>query len=77
MFTPLQVVSILSVWKVLEDKLIRDTRSIVIERICDLFSLVPSLQVQTQEYEVGLLPLYMILVQSKNNGWKSPVFKGF
>ncbi|XP_048733859.2 focadhesin-like isoform X2 [Ostrea edulis] len=46
-----EVVDILSVWSVLGEKLSEDPRSIVQGRICQLFSLLPELQVKTEEFE--------------------------
>lgn len=46
-----EVINILSAWSVLADSLIRDSRPAVVEKICELFSLVPSLIDRTEEYE--------------------------
>ncbi|XP_022331606.2 focadhesin-like [Crassostrea virginica] len=46
-----EVVDILSLWSALGDKLVHDTRSIVQERICQLFALLPELEVKTEEFE--------------------------
>ncbi|XP_060084932.1 focadhesin-like, partial [Ylistrum balloti] len=46
-----EVINILSAWSVLADSLVRDSRPAVVEKICELFSLVPSLVEQTTDYE--------------------------
>ncbi|OWF34881.1 focadhesin-like isoform X2 [Mizuhopecten yessoensis] len=46
-----EVINILSAWSVLADSLVRDSRPAVVEKICELFSLVPSLEEQTADYE--------------------------
>lgn len=46
-----EVVDIRTIWQVLEPKLSKDSRSKVQESICHLFSLVPELAVDTEEYE--------------------------
>ncbi|XP_061172326.1 focadhesin-like [Saccostrea echinata] len=46
-----EVIDILSAWSVLGEKLTHDPRSIVQERICKLFSLLPELEVKTEEFE--------------------------
>ncbi|XP_052281893.1 focadhesin-like isoform X6 [Dreissena polymorpha] len=49
-----EVIDIVSTWKVLESLLLRETRSVVVEKICQLLSLVPRLAVRTEEYQVFL-----------------------
>ncbi|XP_062615166.1 focadhesin-like, partial [Saccostrea cucullata] len=46
-----EVIDILSAWSVLGEKLTHDSRSIVQEKICKLFSLLPELEVKTEEFE--------------------------
>ncbi|XP_063431997.1 focadhesin-like isoform X2 [Mytilus trossulus] len=45
------VIDIKSAWDVLSVKLSTDTRPVVVEKICDLFSLVPDHAVDTPEYQ--------------------------
>lgn len=46
-----EVIDIVSTWSVVGSKLANDPRSIVQERICQLFSLLPELEVKTEEFE--------------------------
>ncbi|XP_046545325.1 focadhesin-like [Haliotis rubra] len=46
-----EVINIRSAWSVLADKLTQDCRPPVVEKICDLFSLVASLAEKTPEFE--------------------------
>ncbi|XP_067665779.1 focadhesin-like [Haliotis asinina] len=46
-----EVINIRSAWSVLADKLTQDCRPPVVEKICDLFSLVASLTEKTPEFE--------------------------
>ncbi|XP_071110148.1 focadhesin-like [Haliotis cracherodii] len=46
-----EVINIQSAWAVLADKLTQDCRPPVVEKICDLFSLVASLTEKTPEFE--------------------------
>ncbi|XP_053406121.1 focadhesin-like isoform X2 [Mercenaria mercenaria] len=50
-----EMIDIMSAWRVLEAQLITDKRVVVIVKVCELLSLVPSLQVKSDEYEVFLL----------------------
>lgn len=47
-----QVVCIRSTWNALSPKLSCDTRPLILKTLSELFSLVPSLTVNTAEYEV-------------------------
>uniref|UniRef100_A0A452QZV0 Focadhesin n=1 Tax=Ursus americanus TaxID=9643 RepID=A0A452QZV0_URSAM len=49
-----QVVCIRSAWNALSPKLSCDTRPLILKTLSDLFSLVPSLTVNTAEYEVRI-----------------------
>jgi hypothetical protein len=44
-----------STWQVLKVKLEHHSSPLVVAALCDLFSLTPSLVVETQEYEVNVL----------------------
>ncbi|XP_072039048.1 focadhesin-like [Amphiura filiformis] len=46
-----EVVDIRTTWEVLSPKLSKDNRPLVLQSLCKLFSLVPSLAVETEEYE--------------------------
>ncbi|XP_050400636.1 focadhesin isoform X2 [Patella vulgata] len=46
-----EVIDIKSAWSLLAVKLSTDTRPAIIEKMCDLFGLVPSLYVNTPEYD--------------------------
>ncbi|XP_070176499.1 focadhesin-like [Littorina saxatilis] len=47
-----EVIDIQSAWGVLSKQLSSDKRNVVIVKICELFSLIPSLAVSTPEYEI-------------------------
>ncbi|XP_013419042.1 focadhesin isoform X2 [Lingula anatina] len=47
-----EVTDIRTVWNVLSSKLANDKRPLVLCKLCDLFSLVPQLEVDTPEYQV-------------------------
>lgn len=51
---PIQVVDLGSTWKALSPKLSCETRPLVLKVIAELLSLVPSLHVKTEQYEVRL-----------------------
>lgn len=51
-FSASQVVCIRSTWNALSPKLSCDTRPLILKTLSELFSLVPSLTVNTAEYEV-------------------------
>lgn len=46
-----EVIDIQSAWGVIGKQLSKDGRGVVIQRVCELFSLVPSLAVKTPQYE--------------------------
>uniref|UniRef100_A0A8C9PGC4 DUF3730 domain-containing protein n=1 Tax=Spermophilus dauricus TaxID=99837 RepID=A0A8C9PGC4_SPEDA len=56
-----EVVCIRSTWKALSPKLSCDTRPLILKTLSELFSLVPSLTVNTAEYEVCLQHSYLSL----------------
>ncbi|XP_052794014.1 focadhesin-like [Mya arenaria] len=47
-----EVIDIVSTWQVLEEQLTREKRGVVVEKICGLMSLVPRLQVNTEQFQV-------------------------
>lgn len=49
-----QVVDLGSTWKALSPKLSCETRPLVLKSVAELLSLVPSLHVKTEQYEVRL-----------------------
>lgn len=49
-----QVVDLGSTWKALSPKLSSETRPLVLKAIAELLSLVPTLRVKTEQYEVRL-----------------------
>ncbi|KAK3602758.1 hypothetical protein CHS0354_027755 [Potamilus streckersoni] len=49
-----EVIELRSAWQVLKGKLISDCRPVVVEKICEFFSLVPALEVKSLEFEVFL-----------------------
>lgn len=52
-----QVVCIRSTWNALSPKLSHDTRPLILKTLSELFSLVPSLTVNSKEYEVCVIAL--------------------
>ncbi|XP_041369730.1 focadhesin-like [Gigantopelta aegis] len=47
-----EVIDVRSAWSALSAKLLHDSRPTVVDKICSLFALVPSVAVQTPEFEV-------------------------
>ncbi|KAJ8304115.1 hypothetical protein KUTeg_017698 [Tegillarca granosa] len=60
------------------DRLSQETRPVVVEKICDLFSLVPALEVQTPEYEsfaADILRRLWLFTQVENGTVSSAAFQ--
>ncbi|KAJ8299851.1 hypothetical protein KUTeg_022598 [Tegillarca granosa] len=73
-----EVDEIRSAWTVLADRLSQETRPVVVEKICDLFSLVPALEVQTPEYEsfaADILRRLWLFTQVENGTVSSAAFQ--
>uniref|UniRef100_A0A452UQ38 Focadhesin n=1 Tax=Ursus maritimus TaxID=29073 RepID=A0A452UQ38_URSMA len=66
-----EVVCIRSAWNALSPKLSCDTRPLILKTLSDLFSLVPSLTVNTAEYEVRIWRSINVLFLH----WKDMVFR--